>query len=180
MTEERDLVPFSRELKRVMHAKNMAERDLADLLDVSPGTVNNMLAGARDEGPVEKIRRPRRSTVLKIAEGLEEPVGKWLRLTHHRVDEAQVVSEQEELVARINRGAQLLDAGELRVFAGMIEGYMIRRGYIDPPGAAAVSPGSGVHGEPGEVRARTGSPDIVDTTSLRDPSPEEQESDSVE
>lgn len=174
MTEERDLVPFSRELKRVMKAKNMAERDMADLLDVSPGTVNNMLAGARDDGPAERIRRPRRSTVLKIAEGLDEPVGKWLRLTFHRVDEAEAVAEEAELLTRINRGAELLDADDRRVFAGMIEGYLIRRGYIDPPEAAAVAPGSGVHGEPGEVRSGVGPPDIVDTTSLRDPSSEEE------
>lgn len=134
---ERDLVPFSLELDRVMKHRGWVQADLVKATKISKGTVGNMLAGATGSQPAEEIKRPHKSTVLRLADGLKEPRSKWLRLAGWPVTDDEVKAEEQVLRERIAHGADRLEPDERRMLARWIEDILIARGYIEPPATTA-------------------------------------------
>jgi transcriptional regulator with XRE-family HTH domain len=156
--------PFSARLQERLAELHWSARELARR-GLNQQTVLNMLNG----------RRPRVENVLKLAKAFDDPVNPWLKLAGYPEQAEEV--EENELLGRIRRGVEMLDASERRVLARMVEGILVTRGYIAGPQAKGdlPHPAVGAVGEPMGGGPRAGAPDIVDDTTLRDPLKESDE-----
>ncbi|WP_187313451.1 helix-turn-helix domain-containing protein [Actinosynnema mirum] len=110
-------------LQAAIERRNWSGREAARRLGISQQTVRNLLADQTHRGDPF---RPSRATLLKIADGLGEPVHPWLALAGYEVD--KVDQGAEMLAGKID----LLSPDDRQAIEQLVDSLLISKGYVHP------------------------------------------------